>query len=147
MYYTDNDFQLYHSAKGSTWKKHKDISKIGVGESARYKYSIKDTTEAIGDKIDNIGDKVYDDLGLRDREIYQQTKKRADRYQNNYNEFTKYDDNPEDSYLYYLNELGQQALRRTEERYYSTPIGSVEKYINAGKEAVNAFTSYLDKYK
>lgn len=38
MYYTENDFRLYHSAKGSTWKNHKYISKTGVGESARYKY-------------------------------------------------------------------------------------------------------------
>lgn len=147
MYYTDNDFRLYHSAKGSTWKKHKYISKTGTGSNAKYKYSVKDAVEAVGDKIDDVEDKIYYDLGFRDREIYQQTKKRADRYQNNYNEFTKYSDNPEDTYLYYLNELGQQDLNRATERYYNTPIGSVEKYVNAGKEAINAFGSYLDKYK
>lgn len=149
--YSDNDIRLYHSAKGSTWKNHKYISKTGVGESARYKYSVKDTVEAVGDKIDDIGDKVYDGLGYRDREQYRYWKNVADRDQQNYELAKKTSDGlAGDSWLeynMYKSELSQETFNRVTQQYYNTPIGSVEKYVNAGKEAISAFNNYLDQYK
>jgi len=38
MYYTDNDFRLYHSAKGSTWKNHLYSAKKNIGGKMRYIY-------------------------------------------------------------------------------------------------------------
>lgn len=37
--YSNNDFRLYHSAKGSTWKNHKYIAKKNINGDVRYIYS------------------------------------------------------------------------------------------------------------
>lgn len=37
-YYSDNDFRMYHSFKGTTWKNHKYVSKKNVLGNTRYIY-------------------------------------------------------------------------------------------------------------
>jgi len=43
--YSDNDFRLYHSYKGTTWKDHKYISKKNVNGNTRYLYNNSQSTE------------------------------------------------------------------------------------------------------
>lgn len=67
MYYTDNDFRLYHSAKGTTWKKHKYSAKKSNGGKVRYIYTSKDYQEDIDEakKEETLAENEYKDARYR----------------------------------------------------------------------------------
>lgn len=162
MYYTDNDIRLYHSAKGSTWKKHKYISKTGTGESARYKYA-------------NVGDAIKDWSGADERERMKEASRGAQRaeegqelaYQNaqkHLKDLQELEQNGKGlgtaendaarselkADTYYYNYYGDRAQEyrsnydSASARYANTPLGRAENAVNKGKEAINNALSSLN---
>lgn len=167
--YTNNDFRLYHSAKGSSWKNHKYVSKSTSGGKAVYKYS-------------------SDPLGLKKKEELDEETQKLEEYKSNY-EFDKrgadlsynkareldengipldgpardlllknagnrygslYDYKDHGPYTQGTKDLSEQAnlVAKLRNEYSQTPLGKADKFIESGTRAFdNAVKSFGDSSK
>lgn len=168
MYYTDNDFRLYHSAKGSTWKDHLYSAKKNIGGKIRYIYNTADPLgikkrKELEEETETL--RKYNRNAAYEKDLadhaYSTHKELANDYKKSgYGgdlEASKFAGRQSGEWYnniyadggYYTPGTRQRSeqgnlVNKLRNEYARTPLGRVEKFVEPGRKAISSALKYID---
>lgn len=131
------EYELYHSRKGSTWKKHKYTSKKTVNGKTVYSYSNKGSSKRDYNWLEDL-------LGFDEKDEYIESKRAAyNARESALHHPTTISQQEQEKRLKTMNNA-ESYMKEKEKAYKKTPLGIVNTIANIGK---NFLSNFLPKKK